>query len=62
MSLDIVWGRVNNRLAAEALILVLQRMGIEGTLYLGYPVLPQANSTTTVEALHGEGDVGSKTT
>ena len=51
MPLDVVWGRVNNRLAAEALILVLKRMGIDGTLYLGYPVLAQADSTTTVEAL-----------
>jgi len=51
MSLDIVWGRVNNRIAAEALISVLRQEGVTGTLYLGYPVLPQADSTTTVEAL-----------
>jgi len=51
MSLDIVWGRINNRLAVDALITVLQRRDIDGTLYLGYPILPQADSTTTVEAL-----------
>jgi len=51
MSLDVVWGRISNRIAVDALFLVLKDMGIDGTLYLGYPVLPQADSTTTVEAL-----------
>jgi len=51
MPIDVVWGRVNNRLAATALVEELETLNIEGTLYLGYPVLPQAESTTTVEAL-----------
>ncbi len=51
MALDVVWGHVSNRLAVEALIAELQKKGVDGVLYLGYPVLPQADSTTKVEAL-----------
>jgi superfamily I DNA and RNA helicase len=51
MALDVVWGRIENQLAATALVDALKSMNINGTLYLGYPVLPQVESSTTVEAL-----------
>ena len=50
MSLDVVWGRVKNRMTATVLVDALKRLSINDTLYLGYPVLPQVESSTTVEA------------
>lgn len=51
MAIEIVWGKVTNRLAIESLIETLKALSIDGTLYLGYPILASADSNVTVEAL-----------
>jgi superfamily I DNA and RNA helicase len=53
MGLEIVRGQVqvSNQLAVQSLIQHLEKMNLDGTLYLGYPVMASADSSTTVEAL-----------
>lgn len=51
MAIEIIWGKVTNRLAIENLIHTLNTLSINGTLYLGYPILASADSNVTVEAL-----------
>ncbi|WP_041277513.1 DEAD/DEAH box helicase [Desulfotalea psychrophila] len=51
MALDIVWGNVKNSTAAKILSETLQNLAIDGTLYLGYPIMASADNSTTVQAL-----------
>jgi superfamily I DNA and RNA helicase len=51
MTLEVVWGNVQNEIAAQELANNLKTLNIEGTLYLGYPVMASADSSTTVQAL-----------
>ncbi|MDB1155591.1 DEAD/DEAH box helicase [Enterococcus faecium] len=49
--MDIVRGSTKNVLASEDLIEKLQPLDIDGTLYLGYPLLAQDEMKTSIDAL-----------
>lgn len=49
--LEVVYGQTERELVAGQLRDVLQRMGLNGTLYIGYPVIASADETVTVDAL-----------
>src|SRR4051812_48053348 len=53
--LEIVYGDRNNPQAALALVSAIEsyaeKTNLEGTLYLGYPIIPLDGSSTTVDAV-----------
>jgi hypothetical protein len=49
--LDIVFGENSTTISAKSLQAALKSMQIDGTLYLGYPVLSTADSKVFVDAL-----------
>jgi superfamily I DNA and RNA helicase len=49
--LEIVRGQTRNRIVAEKLVTCLERHGVTGTLYLGYPVIASADDAVHVDAL-----------
>lgn len=49
--LEVVYGQTDRQLVAGQLRDVLLGMQLEGTLYIGYPVLASADETVTVDAL-----------
>ncbi|MGV9976503.1 DEAD/DEAH box helicase [Micromonospora wenchangensis] len=51
MPLDIVRGESRNRTAAEALVAQLRTVVVDGTVYLGYPMLATADDRVEVDAL-----------
>lgn len=51
MAIEIVWGKVSNRLAVDGLVSALNNLSVDGTLYIGYPILASADSSVTIEAL-----------
>lgn len=56
--MDIVRGSIRNPVASEDLISQLIPMDLDGTLYLGYPLLAQQDIKTTVDALLISKDYG----
>lgn len=51
MALEVVHGETHKRGAAGELARTLKRMGTDGTLYLGYPILATADDRVEVDAL-----------
>ena len=51
MTLHVVYGESRNRSAAEGLAIELRRLLDSGTVYLGYPVLANADQRVEVDAL-----------
>ena len=51
MSLEIVRGTIKNLIAMNSLITTLKNIRVEGTLYLGYPIIASADASHTIEAL-----------
>lgn len=49
--LDITYGETKNRPVAGELVELLRKMNLEGSLYLGYPILATANNPVTADAL-----------
>lgn len=50
-TLEVVYGQTDRQLVADRLRDVLLGMNLDGTLYIGYPVLASADKTVTVDAL-----------
>jgi superfamily I DNA and RNA helicase len=51
MSLDIVYGETSNQVEASRLAELVNTVVSEGTIYLGYPVLPSSDELIVVDAL-----------
>lgn len=49
--LEVVYGKSKNRLAVTQIADKLQAMGVDGTLYIGYPILASADETIFIDAL-----------
>jgi len=49
--LEVTRGESRNQVVARQLTEMLQRMNLDGSLYIGYPVLATADETITVDAL-----------
>ena len=49
--LEITYGETKNRTVAEQLVEVLRKMNLDGSLYLGFPILATANDSVTADAL-----------
>ena len=49
--LQVVYGQTKNKLVADRLVDVLKPSALEGTLYIGYPVLASADEPISVDAL-----------
>lgn len=49
--LEVVYGQTDKHLVADQLRDVLLEMSLNGTLYIGYPVLASAEDTVTIDAL-----------
>ena len=49
--LDVTYGRTKNRMAAEQLVDSLDHLNLDGSLYIGYPVLATTDESITVDAL-----------
>lgn len=51
MSVDVVYGETINQVAAMSLAELLESVIGDGTIYIGYPVLPSADELVVVDAL-----------
>jgi superfamily I DNA and RNA helicase len=49
--LQVVYGNTKNKLVADRLVTALQPLSLEGTLYIGYPVLASAEEPVSIDAL-----------
>lgn len=49
--LEITYGQTRNRIIASQLVEVLEGMNLDGSLYLGYPIIATADKPITVDAL-----------
>lgn len=49
--MDIVRGVISNNTATESLINELEKLDIDGTLYLGYPLRAMDDLTTSLDAM-----------
>src|ERR1700689_3850847 len=49
--LQVVYGHTKNKLVADRLVAALQPLDLEGTLYIGYPVLASADEPVSIDAL-----------
>src|SRR5690242_18109009 len=49
--LQVVYGQTKNRVVADKLVNAIQPIGLDGTLYIGYPVLAAAEEPVTIDAL-----------
>jgi superfamily I DNA and RNA helicase len=49
--LQVVYGQTKHKMVADRLVSALKPLGLDGTLYIGYPVLAQADEPVSVDAL-----------
>src|SRR6266851_1258908 len=49
--LQVVYGQTKNKIVADKLVGALEPLGLEGTLYIGYPVLASADEPVSIDAL-----------
>jgi superfamily I DNA and RNA helicase len=49
--MEVVYGQTKKRTIADKLVATLQALDLEGTLYIGYPVLASADEPVSVDAL-----------
>src|SRR5690606_23621538 len=51
VDMDVVRGVIEKPVSTEALVESLEMLGIEGSLYLGYPLLQTPDSTSSLDAI-----------